>query len=176
MDFQWGVVIGFENALNWLNSSQMGKFFTPPSTNEEKKDTPPVKAKAYADIDEFTGAQETSGAIFEATVDLTHPLLFGYYNTTLPIFKGNNIFMDKSKNAYANPIVFTQSPLISGYISKPNYAKLKGTSVVGVSAMGRGRVIGFTDNMAFRAFWFGTNKLVANAIFYGALINDASAR
>jgi hypothetical protein len=171
-----GVVIGFENALNWLNSSQLGKFFTPPANNEEKKDAPPVKAKAYADIDEFTGAQETSGAIFEATVDLTHPLLFGYYNTTLPIFKGNNIFMDKSKNAYANPIVFTQSPLISGYISKPNYAKLKGTSVVGVSAMGRGRVIGFTDNMAFRAFWFGTNKLVANAIFYGALINDASAR
>lgn len=170
-----GVVIGFESALNWLNNAQIGRFFNQ-AASEEKKENAQVKARAYADIDEFRGAQQTSGAIFEATVDLTHPLLFGYYNNTLPIFKGNNIFMERSKNSYANPIVFTQSPLISGYISKPNYAKLKGTSVVGVSAMGRGRVIGFTDDMAFRAFWFGTNKLVSNAIFFGGLINEASGR
>ena len=38
----------------------------------------------YGDIEEFTGAQETSGAIFEADVDLTHPLLYGYTNQQNP--------------------------------------------------------------------------------------------
>jgi hypothetical protein len=42
--------------------------------------------------------------------------------------------------------------------------------------MGRGRIIGFTENLAFRAFWFGTNKIIANAIFYGPLIHQDSAR
>ena len=28
-------------------------------------------------------------------------------------------------------------------------------------------IIGFSDNPNFRAFWYGTNKLFANAIFFG---------
>lgn len=170
-----GVIVGFENALSWLNSAGLGKFEMKKDEEKDKKETP-VKPKPYGDIENSQGAQETSGAIFEVSVDLTHPLLYGCYASTLSLFKGNNLFMEKSKNPYANPIVFGPSPLQSGYISKPNYAKLKESSAAGVSVLGKGRVIGFTDNMAFRAFWFGTNRLVSNAIFYGALISDASAR
>ena len=84
--------------------------------------------------------------------------------------------MERSKNAYGNPMVFTAAPLLSGYISKQNYLKLKESSVVGVSALGRGRVIGFTENLALRAFWFGTNKMIMNAILYGPLIHEGSSR
>lgn len=167
-----GIIIGLESALNWLHTAGLGKFEM--KKDEEKKD--PQKPRAYADIEEFTGAQETSGAIFEANVDLTHPLLYGYYSSRMPIFKSNNVFMEKSKGAYSNPIVFTSSPMLSGYISKQNYAKLKESSVAGVSVMGQGRVIGFTDNLCFRAFWLGSNKMLMNAIFYGPLINPASSR
>lgn len=168
-----GIVIGLENAVNWLNSAGLGKFDM--KKEEEKKDGT-VKAKPYADIEENAGAQETSGAIFEAMADLSHPLLFGYYNSKMPVFKSNNLYMEKSKNAYANPLVFTSSPLLSGYISKQNYSKIKDASVVGVSSLGQGKVIGFTDNLCFRAFWFGSNKLLMNAIFYGPIINSSSSR
>ncbi|MFZ6012272.1 MAG: M14 metallopeptidase family protein [Bacteroidota bacterium] len=168
-----GVVIGLENALTWLNNSGLGKFDM--KKDDEKKDGA-GKPRPYADIAEYQGAQETSGAIFEATADLTNPLLYGYTSNRIPIFKSNNLFMERSKNAYGNPLAYTASPLMSGYISKPNYAKVKEASIVGVSVMGRGRVIGFTENLTFRAFWFGTNKLLTNAIFYGAIINEAAAR
>ncbi|MEO7990046.1 MAG: M14 family metallopeptidase [Chryseolinea sp.] len=167
-----GVIIGLENALNWLNNAGIGKFEM--KKDEEKKDA--VKSHAYADIDEFTGAQETSGAIFEVNVDLTHPLLFGYYNSKMPIFKSNNLFLEKAKSAYGNPIVFTASPLLSGYISKPNYTKLKESAAAGVSVVGQGRVIGLTENVSFRAFWLGTNKILMNAIFYGPQIDSNSGR
>jgi hypothetical protein len=167
-----GVVVGLENALTWLNNVGLTKFEM--KKDEEKKDA--AKPRPYADIEEYQGAQQTDGAIFEAITDLTNPLLYGYSNTRIPIFKSNNLYMEKAKGAYSNPVVFTSSPLLSGYISKQNYAKVKDASVIGVSAMGRGRIIGFTDNMAFRAFWFGTNKLLTNAIFYGSLINEAAAR
>lgn len=167
-----GILIGLENALQWLTTAGLGRFEMkkPPA----KRDT--LTARPYALIDAFAGAQQTSGAIFQANVDLTHPLLFGYYNPTMPVFKSNNVFMEKAKNAYGNPIVFTASPLLSGYISKENYERLKDSSIAGVSVMGQGRVIGFTDNLSFRAFWFGTNKILMNAIFYGYLINPASTR
>jgi len=167
-----GVVIGMENAMNWLTTAGLGKFDM--KKDEEKKDA--QKARAYADIEEYTGAQETSGAIFEATVDLTHPFMYGYSNSRIPIFKSNNLFMEKSKGAYSNPILFTTAPLLSGYMSKENYAKAKDSSVAGVSVLGQGRVIGFTDNLCFRAFWLGSNKMFMNAIFYGPIINSASGR
>ncbi|HET9054979.1 MAG TPA: zinc carboxypeptidase, partial [Cyclobacteriaceae bacterium] len=90
--------------------------------------------------------------------------------------KSNNLFMESSKNPYANPLTLGSAPLLSGYISKQNYAQLKNSSVAGVSAAGQGRIIGFTDNLCFRAFWLGTNKLFTNAIYYGPIISSGSAR
>lgn len=169
---QGGVIIGLENGVNWLSSAGLGKFEM--KKDDEKKES--TKARPYGYIEEYNGAQETSGAIFEANADLTHPLLFGYYNTKLPVFKSNNLYMEKSKNPYANPLVFTANPLLSGYISKENYAKIKDASVIGVSSLGQGRAIAFTDNLCFRAFWFGSNKMLMNAIYYGPFISGASSR
>jgi hypothetical protein len=167
-----GVVIGFERALNWFGNAGLGKFDM--KKDEDKKE--PSRPKPYGDIDEATRAQETSGAIFEADVDLTHPLLYGYYNTKMPMFKANNLFMEKAKGSYSNPLTYGSSPLMSGYISKLNYPKMKNTSGIGISSMGRGRVIGFTENLAFRAYWFGTNKMLMNAVFYGGFLSAESAR
>lgn len=167
-----GVIVGLENSLTWLTTAGLGKFEM--KRDEEQKTA--AKPRMYADIEEFAGAQQTDGAIFEASVDLTNPLLYGYYSNRIPIFKSNNLYMTKALGAYSNPIVMTSNPLLSGYISKTNYAKAKDASIVGITAMGRGRVIGFTENMAFRAFWFGTNRLLMNAIFYGPIINEATSR
>lgn len=177
-----GIIIGFDVALNWLTSAGLGKFDM--KKDEPSTDLPTVLAgkkelpapRAYANIEEFRGAQQSPGAVFEATVDLTHPLLYGYSIAKMALYKEGNLFMEKSKNVYANPISYGSAPLLSGYISKPNYEKLKNSSVVGVSAIGQGRVIGFTENLSFRAFWLGTNKLFTNAIYYGSIISEASER
>lgn len=169
-----GVVIGFERALNFFTSAGLGKFEVKKEEEKEKKD--PAKPKPYADIDENTRAQETSGAIFEADADLTNPILYGYTSAKVPLFKSNNIYIQKATGAYSNPLVYGNAPLLSGYITKPNLDKLKNSSVLGTSALGRGRVIGFTENMAFRAFWFGTNKMLMNAIFLGPMISAEASR
>ncbi len=167
-----GVLIGFEDALTWMNASGFGNFEMKKS-EESKGDQKP---QPYAEISNTRGAQQTSGAIFEASVDLTNPLLYGYYNSTMPMFKSNNLFMEKAKGAFANPLTYGSAPLLSGYISKQNYPRIKNSSGIGIAAMGQGRVIGFTENLAFRAFWFGNNKMLMNAIFYGRIINSGAAR
>jgi hypothetical protein len=169
-----GVVIGFENALNWFTTTGLAKFDVKKEEESAKKE--PTKPKPYADIEENKGAQETSGAIFEADADLTNPLLYGYSSSKISLFKPNNIFMQKATGAYSNPLTFGNNPLLGGYISKPNYTKLKNSSCVGISALGKGRVIGFTENLSFRAFWYGTNKMVMNAVFYGGLLSSEVGR
>jgi hypothetical protein len=170
-----GVVIGFENALTWFASSGLGKFEMKKDEDKDK-DKKEVKPRPYAEIATARGAQETSGAIFEADVDLTNPLFYGYYSPKVYMFKANNLFMEKAKGVYSNPLTFGSAPLVSGYMSKLNYPKMKNTSGLGISAMGRGRVIGFTDDLAFRAFWFGTNKMLMNAVYYGSFLSPEAAR
>jgi len=167
-----GVIVGLKTALNWLNGAGLGKF---EMKKDEKKDEP-AKTKPYSDIAFSAGAEALSGAIFEIQADLSNPLFYGYTNSRLPVFKSGALFMERSKNAFGNPGTFTANPLLSGYITKGSLEKLKNASFAGSSSIGQGRVIGFTENLAFRAFWFGSNKMLMNAIFYGHTINAGAGR
>lgn len=166
---QWaqngGNIIAMRNASRWLSTQGLTKarFKTP-----KKNDTLPQRA--YVDKSRFTGAQMIGGAIFATRLDLTHPLAYGYNQEIMPVFKKGTLFMERAKSAYSNPVMYTQSPLLSGYISRENLSKLRGSAAVDISIFGAGKIISFTDNLNFRAYWYGTNKMFLNAIFFGDII------
>jgi len=134
-----------------------------------------ASSKPYVLAERYRGAQQIGGAIFQATLDVTHPLGYGYREAALPVFRDNTVFLEKLKDPYAAPLRYTERPLLSGYISARNERLLRGTPAAVVTRFGGGNVIGFTDNPNFRAFWYGTNKLFLNALFFGNLINTNRA-
>ena len=117
-----------------------------------------------------------NGAIFKAEADLSHPLAYGYDQTSISLFKANKVYMERSKNPYATPFYYTGTPLQSGWVSRDNYEAIKNSAAVIVNTVGNGRVISIADNPNFRAFWLGGSKLMMNSIFFGRLIDAASAR
>ena len=74
--------------------------------------------------------------------------------------------MNPDKNSYNNPIKYTKNPIVSGYISKQNLDSISGTVPLQIKRLKKGKIVAFTDNTNFRAFWYGTNKLLMNAIFF----------
>lgn len=130
----------------------------------------------YASKEDREGSQLNYGGIFRAGIDLTHPLFYGYQRPYIDLFKAGKTFPEKSKNPYANPAVYGNSPLQSGYISKENYTAIKNSAAVIVSTIGSGRIISIADNPNFRAFWLGGTKLMMNAIFFGRVIDAGSGR
>lgn len=159
------------SALAWLNQHEVASF---KFKNDPEKDG--AVQRSYADFENATGAKVTGGAIFNTKLDITHPIGYGYEKSEMFTFRSSNQFMLPSENPYANPMVYTSSPLASGYVHPSNLNQLKDTGAIRVSSVGRGRVIGMADNPNFRAFWFGTNKLFMNAIFFGQTINPGTAR
>ncbi|MEM7087238.1 MAG: M14 family zinc carboxypeptidase [Bacteroidota bacterium] len=155
-----GTLIGFRNAGRWLNSNKLleMKF-------KSKQDS--AKNVSFEQRGNHFGAQVIGGAIFEAKLDRSHPIAFGYKNDKIPLFRNTTLFLKPDKNSYNNPIQYTSNPLLSGYISKPKLELLKNSVPFKSDGLGRGNVIYFTDNTNFRAFWYGTNKLLMNAIFFG---------
>ncbi|RMD72393.1 MAG: hypothetical protein D6818_06540 [Bacteroidetes bacterium] len=99
-------------------------------------------------------------------------MLFGYDRARMPVFRNHNFMLKVADNPWATPLVYTESPLLAGYISEYNLKHLGGTAAAIVCGQGGGKVIAFTDNPCFRAFWYGTNKLLANAIFFGQVISS----
>jgi hypothetical protein len=111
------------------------------------------------------------GAIFNMQIDTTHPLAYGYNQTTLPVFKRGDLVLEHSKGSFIQPFHYTDNPLLSGYVSKENLERIKNSPATVVSSFGEGRVIAFVDDPNFRAFWHGTNRLMMNAIFWGKMIS-----
>ncbi len=159
-----GVLIGYRNAVNWLSN----KKFINVKFNKTKIDT--VENVSFENRSLQSGAQVIGGAIFEAKTDRSHPINFGYKNDKIALFRNTRQFIKADKKSYNNPIQYTNNPLLSGYISNENLKELKNTVPFVAQRLGSGRVIVFTDNTNFRAFWFGTNKLLMNAIFFGKLM------
>ncbi len=120
----------------------------------------------YDQVPAVTGAQRIGGAIFEIVLDNTHPIAYGY-GKSAPVFRRGDTFYELSVKTAANVGRYTEAPLLSGYISEEKLAEMEGTASIVARRQGRGHVVLFADNPNFRAFWYGTNGLFLNAVFFG---------
>ena len=154
-----GTLVAYKNALKWLNSKKFMKI-------DFKKNKIIAKNITYEKRNDFKGAQVIGGTIFETKLDPSHPINFGYKNDRLAVFRNSTLFINPDKNSYNNPIQYTKNPLLSGYISEENLDSISNTVPLKIARFGRGKIIAFTDNTNFRGFWYGTNKLLMNAIFF----------
>ncbi|MEX2335131.1 MAG: DUF4350 domain-containing protein, partial [Pseudohongiella sp.] len=171
---QWveagGTLIVYKTALNWAAENELANITLLDNTELESETT-----LAYAEMTRDRGEQLIGGSIFNTTLDLTHPLGYGYNNSLLRVFRDSTLFMERAENPYATPLQYTSEPLASGYVSQENIDRMAGTAAIVVSAHGSGRVIAMTDNPNFRAFWFGTTRLFMNAVFFGHTISSAAS-
>lgn len=112
-----------------------------------------------------------AGTIFEARLDLTHPLAYGYTRETLPVFRDSTAILEPSDSPYETPVRYTASPLLAGYVSPENLQNLASQPAVIATRLGQGVVIRMVDNPDFRGFWYGTSKLMLNALYFGPVID-----
>ncbi|HMI79653.1 MAG TPA: hypothetical protein VK484_12720, partial [Ferruginibacter sp.] len=167
-----GNLILLEEAVTWASQNGISEV----KFKRARSAVDSIQRLVYNDRDQVSDAQQMNGAIFGSEADLTHPLAYGYDQKTISLFKGNKVFMEKSRNPYGTPFYYGDKPLQSGWVSKQNYDAIKNSAAVVVNTSGSGRIINIADNPNFRAFWLGGTKLMMNAIFFGKIIDAASGR
>lgn len=137
---------------------------TNPTGNSNSESKPSTKRPEFDPIRDTAVLKQISGAIFSTEVDLTHPLLYGITDSSLPVFRTGTIQLQLAKPETQNPLVYGK--LLAGYASAENQQRLQGTPSVAIHQSGEGRVILFADDPLFRAYWWGTAKLFNNALFF----------
>jgi len=157
-----GNLIAYRNSVKWVSNNLNELEFL---TNDLK-----ASGVSFSDREKFYGAQQTGGAIFESNIDRSHPVNYGIESNTLPLFRNSNVYMSKSEQSFNNPITYSSNPLMSGYISGENLSLLKNSVPFKIIRSGKGKILLMTDNTNFRAFWFGTNRILLNMLFHSNIM------
>ena len=129
----------------------------------------------FADQDAHHAQKLVAGATYQALVDTTHPLMYGVVdqakpNALLPMFKTNNMVLKAVDKPFISVAKYSMEPLLGGYSAQAMQDLIAQSSAIVAHPYGRGQVIGFADNVNFRGYWRGTEKLMANAVFMAKLI------
>ena len=138
----------------------------PPAPKVHAADEKSIR-RDYAAKEATEAAERIRGAIFSGDLDVTHPIGFGAADRDLAIFRDTRVILAPPKNPFATVVAYRDAPPLSGYVSPENLKRLPGTAAVIADRRGKGAVVLFADNPAFRAYWYGTAKLMLNALFFG---------
>lgn len=169
---QWvkagGILIGQKSAVSWFAKNAW--IDNEIVSKESVEAAFPTKGMKFSDREALSAKKLVAGAAYQSKIDLSHPLFYGYETNTLPLFKTNNIVLQVNDNPFEEVAIYTEKPLIAGYSADEMQELIRNTAAIVAVKKQKGAVIGFVDNVHFRGYWDGTNKLTANAIFMTSLL------
>ena len=184
-----GVLVTQKNSARWAEALFVAETQSQPDEPPEEGADPVADAiktlfqqpdqsaetlgrQPYDSFQDDAADRIVGGAIFNAEIDTSHPLLTGYDENTLPVFVNSVTRLKPSINAYSTPMVFASSEPVAGFASGIAEEKLKGAPLLVADRVGQGLVIKFAFNPNFRAFWYGTEGLYINALLNSGLVSS----
>lgn len=169
-----GTLIATRGAARWVINQELT------SATIAELETPEADAaqpENYDALSAWDAELQISGAIFETTIDTSHPLAFGYRDDRLPSHRIGSLAFSGGDNPLALPVRYSaDDPLLSGYAAEEVRRALAGTGAVFAERRGSGSVILFADDPYYRAYVRGPTKVLMNAIFFGNDFRNPSRR
>jgi len=146
-----------------LSSNDKSKPDAEDSTKEESEDD-----KALIPYDQRERSQVTNfitGSIFKTTLDVTHPMAFGYDKDYYSLKLGSSSY--KFLEDGYNVGYIKEAPIVvSGFAGEDAKTGLKNSLVFGEDRLGSGSIIYLVDDVMFRSFWENGKLLFVNSIFF----------
>ncbi|MCQ2137343.1 MAG: hypothetical protein MJY60_01430 [Bacteroidales bacterium] len=110
------------------------------------------------------------GLVLKADAKLSSPLLWGYDQQQIPVFKGGAGTYTVPESAETVLSWSTEDPYLTGYVTEENLNRIKGTPVVSVMKFGKGSIVFIAEDLNFRSYWYGTTHIFTNAIYFGDML------
>lgn len=164
-----GVLIGQKAAAKWFSKKEWLKASF--LDDEEITNAFSTDDLTFADREAYQAKQRIAGAVFQSKLDVSHPLGFGFTRNQLPLFRNSDLVMEMPTSPFVSVAQYTDAPLLAGYASFELQNLIADSAAIVAHRVGQGRVIAFADNLNFRGYWYGTSRLLSNAIFMSGLIN-----
>lgn len=166
-----GKLIAIEGSLNLFADKEGFELKTFESDDEKKAAKKKLDSLAkeerlmpYQEGERVAISSGAAGAIYQITMDETHPLGYGtggkYY--TLKNNSSKFAFLNSGANA---GIIANNDAYRTGYIGYKIKSTMGESMAIGVENIGRGEIVYFVDDPIFRGFWEAGKLVLSNAIF-----------
>jgi hypothetical protein len=175
-----GQLIALRRAATWLESLPLDWEFADAVPGGEPGVDPAgqpgegaaVVRRPYGEFGADHARAQVGGSVLRVALDVTHPLGFGYEAGELNVMRSGWHRLRPVRNPYAQPATYLDPPLVAGYLSPQNRARLAGSPSLVATRHGPGLVLRMADDPLFRGYWRGTEMLFANALFFGSVIGE----
>ena len=169
---QGGILWGHKDGAAWL--AKAGLLKAAVWNNDEMKSLIASDNLRYQDKELLAGRQRIAGAIYQAELDLSHPLAFGFTRASLPLFKNSIMLLQPSNAPFINVALYSEQPQLAGYTAVEYVPRISQSAALLAHNLGKGRVIAMTDNPVFRGYFYGSSRLLVNALYLGASFSTAA--
>ncbi len=163
---QWveagGVVVGIGDAVVWLQKaglSHSARWLPEEDDGEAHAESGSLSPLNARELD-------VPGAALRTQLRAGLPLAAGLRTPPPVLVQGSLILLPTLSPEETVLTVASEEPVASGVVWEEAQARLSGSLLVADSRLGRGRVILFAQDPAFRLFWRGTMPLFLNAVLY----------
>jgi len=164
-----GVIYAQKRAAKWLSDKEiLSADFV---SNNQINQLFDLDNLTYQDKENLAARKRIAGAIFQTSLDNSHPLTYGIETKNLPLFRNSTLIMKRPTQAFVSVANYTDSPLMSGYTDRNLVNTIAHNSAIVAHNLGKGRVIASSDNLVFRGYWLGSAKLLANSLYFAKAFN-----
>jgi hypothetical protein len=162
-----GVLVLLPGAVEWAHRQELlgvsARDLTHPSQEEDGEGSGP----APADADRVWDTELFVPGSIVATEMTASPLTVGLPGPPPMLFWGDTFF-DASGDPLVDLVrVAPQEPVLAGIAWAEAREQLPGALLVATEKKGKGRIVAFGQDPAFRLFWRGTMPLLLNAVMFG---------
>jgi hypothetical protein len=109
----------------------------------------------------------TPGAILATEMQPNHPLTLGLRTSPMVLYEGTVVLKATGDPRKDVLLARADSPVVAGFAWPEAEERLAGSLLVGMETRGKGGVVVFAQDPAFRLFWRATTPILLNALLYG---------
>ncbi|MEX0660526.1 MAG: M14 family zinc carboxypeptidase [Balneolaceae bacterium] len=159
-----GKLIAMGNTISTISGMEGFNISSKINNDVEPDNSPESKLHAYGDRQRANATNTTPGSIYNTTLDVTHPLAFGYDESyfSLKVDASSYDFLDNGWNVGT----VRSNAHISGFVGNKAKQNLENSLTFGVQSYGSGDVVYMVDNPLFRGFWENGKLLFVNSLFF----------
>jgi hypothetical protein len=123
-----------------------------------------LELEAYDNLERRSVSNLITGSVFNATMDNTHPLGFGFGKQyqTLRLNSKRYAYLKEGSNV---SVIKSKADQISGFAGTNALENIDRSLVFGVEQKGNGLVVYLADDPLFRSFWENGKLILCNAVF-----------
>ena len=162
-----GSLVGIGDGAKWAAKAMLNMQPVAIKTGEKAQQ----KRIDYSDKEQVTAQDIIGGAIMAGDLDISHPLGYGYTRRAIASQRNGLLAFEPPANPYATVVKISDNALLTGFASQHNQQQLAGKAMLVAQRKGKGSVILFSDDPNFRGYFYGTEKLFLNSLFFSGLFS-----